>query len=311
MKKDKDTSENRRKFISWKYFVFIVVIIIGLTSFFIFKDKNLKPLTVDYKEIVAGFETEALVIRNEKTYKAPLSGELTILLNEGERAPYGEKIAYIENGEIKYNIYTEQPGIISYAYDGLEERLKFGKITPQVLSEYDQFERDYHQYVSGNKVQKGDKLYRNINNYEQYLLIEVDKERAEKFNQNEVVFVDHNQNNKDGKLIKSKIKKIYKHNNKYFLLVLLDKYLEMWNNTRWVNIKLIKNIYRGLAVPSSAVFKTTAGSQVLLYTFDHEVVLKDVEIVESTEDWTIVENLEIGDQVITNPQNANYGRNDN
>ena len=69
MKNNKNTSKNRRKFISWKYFVFIVIIIIGLTSFFIFKDKNYKTLTVDYKEIVAGFETRALVIRNEKTLK--------------------------------------------------------------------------------------------------------------------------------------------------------------------------------------------------------------------------------------------------
>lgn len=311
MKKNRDTSKKRKKFISWKYFVFIVVIIIGLTSFFIFKDKNLNTLTVNYKEIVAGFETRALVIRNEKTIKAPIKGELTILLKEGERAPYGEKIAYIENEEEKYNIYTAQPGIISYAYDGLEERLKFGNLTTQVLSEYDEYQRDYHQYVSGNQVKKGDKLYRNINNYEQYLLIKVKQERADKYRQGEVVFVKQNHNKKEGNLMKARIKKKYQQSGEYFLLVVLDKYLEMWNNTRWVNIELIKNIYSGLAVPNSAIFKTTTGTKVLLYTFDHEVVSKNIKIVERTNDWAIVENLEIGDQVITNPQNINYGRKGN
>lgn len=311
MKNNKDTSKNRRKFLSWKYFVFITIIIIGLVSFFILKNDNLQTVKVDYREIISGFESKALIIRNEKTYKAPISGELKILLNEGKRAPYGEKIAVIQNQEEVYNIYTREPGIISYAFDGLEEKLKYGNITPQILSNYENHERDYHQYISGNQVQKGEKLYRNINNYKQYLLIKVNKEKAERFAVGEVVFIDKKTEQKESKLTKANIKKIYKHNDNNYLLINLDNYIEMWNNTRWVNIKLIKNIYRGFAVPSSSIFKTTDGTQVLLYTFDQEVKMKKVEVVESTTDWTIVNNLEIGDQVITNPANANYGRNGN
>ena len=307
MNNKKSNSKNRRKFISWKYFVFIVIIITGLTFFFIIKDDNLQTITVDYREIVSGFDTKALVIRSEKTYKAPISGELKILLKEGQRASYGEKIAYIQNGEKRYNIYIEKSGIISYAYDGLEEKLRYGNITPEVLINYDEYKRNYHQYVSGNQVKKNDKLYRNINNYEQYLLIKVAKVKAEKYVHSEVVFINKNQND-NNRLIKANIKKKYKHNDANFLLIDLNNYVEMWNNTRWVNVKLIKNIYRGLAVPTSAIFKTTSGTNVLIYTFDHEVKIKDVEVVEQTSEWTIVENLEIGDQVITNPQNANYGR---
>jgi len=307
MDNQKSNNDNRRKFISLKYFVFILIIIIGVTFFFIIKDDNIKTITVDYKEIVSGFDTKALVIRDEKTYTAPISGELKILLKEGQRAPYGAKIAYIENENRKYNVYTKKSGIISYAYDGLEEELRYGNITPKVLINYEKHKRDYHQYVSGNKIKKGDKLYRNINNNEQYLLIKVEQEKAEKYAHNEVVFINKKQN-EDSKLIKANIKKKYKHNEDDFLLIALNNYVEMWNNTRWVNVKLIKNIYRGLAVPTSAIFKTTSGTKVLIYTFDHEVKIKDVKIVEKTNDWTIVKNLEIGDRVITNPQNANYGR---
>lgn len=310
MEKRNDSSQNKRSFLSWKYFVFIVIIIIGITSFFILKEKDYETFNIEYKEIVSGFDSKALIIRDEKIYKAPISGELNILIDEGQRVSYGEKIAFIEDEDQKYNIYSKKSGIISFAYDGLGKILKFGQITPEVLNKYDEYERNYHQYVSGNIINKGDTLYRNINNYQQYLLIKTDLETVEDYNQNEIVFVDNKQKEDDNKLIKGSIKKIYHHNDLRFLLLELNNYVSMWNNTRWVEIKVIKDIYRGLAVPSSAIFKTTTGTKVLLYTFDHEVKLKEVKVVEQTSDWAVVENLEIGDQIIINPEKANYGRDD-
>lgn len=308
---DKNNGSNqikKRKFISWKYFVFITLVIVGLVSFFVLKEDNLQTTRISYREIVSGFETKGLVIRDEKTFKAPISGEINILLNEGERAAYGEQIAFIENEDQKYNIYSKEPGIISYANDGLEKTLKYGNITPEVLDDYNDYERNYNQYISGNQIEKGSILYRIINNYNQYLLIEVENNRAKMFNQNETVFIDRDNKNS---LIKAKVKKIYKHKDMDYLLLDLNSYVKEWNNIRWVDIKLIKNIYEGLAVPNSAIFKTATGTKILLYTFDNEIKTKDIEVIETTEEWSIVENVEIGEKVITNPANVNYGRNEN
>lgn len=309
MDKNNGSNQNKkRKFISWKYFVFITLVIVGLVSFFVLKEDNLQTTRISYREIVSGFETKGLVIRDEKTFKAPISGEINILLNEGERAAYGEQIAFIENEDQKYNIYSKEPGIISYANDGLEKTLKYGNITPEVLDDYNDYERNYNQYISGNQIEKGSILYRIINNYNQYLLIEVENNRAKMFNQNETVFIDRDNKNS---LIKAKVKKIYKHKDMDYLLLDLNSYVKEWNNIRWVDIKLIKNIYEGLAVPNSAIFKTATGTKILLYTFDNEIKTKDIEVIETTEEWSIVENVEIGEKVITNPANVNYGRNEN
>lgn len=307
-KKNKSKKNKKRKFISWKYFVFIIIVIISLVSFFVLKKDNIQTTRISYKEIVSGFETKGLVIRDEKTFKAPISGEINLLLNEGERAAYGEKIAYIENEDTKYNIYSKEPGIISYSHDGLEKSLKYGNITPQVLDDYDDYKRNYKQYISGNKIEKNSILYRTINNYNQYLLIKVGNEKAQLFNKKETVFIDKDN---DKSFIKAKIKKIYKYEDKSFLLLDLNYYVKEWNNIRWVDIKLIKNIYEGLAVPNSAVFKTATGTKVLLYTFDNEIKSKNIKVIETTEKYSIIENIEIGEKVITNPENVNYGRNEN
>lgn len=309
MEKNNGTNQNKkRKFVSWKYFVFITLVIVGLISFFVLKEDNLQTTRISYREIVSGFDTKGLVIRDEKTFKAPISGEINILLNEGERAAYGEQIAFIENEDQKYNIYSKEPGIISYANDGLEKTLKYGNITPEVLDDYNDYERNYNQYVSGNQIEKGSIFYRIINNYNQYLLIEVENNRAKMFNQNETVFIDKDNKNS---FIKAKVKKIYKHKDMNYLLLDLNSYVKEWNNIRWVDIKLIKNIYEGLAVPNSAIFKTATGTKILLYTFDNEIKTKDIKVIETTEEWSIVENVEIGEKVITNPGNVNYGRNEN
>jgi putative membrane fusion protein len=307
-KKNGSNQNKKNKFISWKYFVFITLVIIGLISFFVLKEDNIQTTRISYQEIVSGFETEGLVIRDEKIFKAPISGKINILKNEGERAAYGEQIAYIENENQKYNIYSKEPGIISYAHDGLEHSLRFGSITPQLLDNYDDFERNYKQYVSGNRVEKGTILYRIINNYNQYLLIKVKDDKAQMFKQNETVFL--NRYN-EKKYIKAKVKKIYDYKDMNYLLLDLNYYVKEWNNIRWVDIKLIKNIYEGLAVPNSSIFKTATGTKILLYTFDNEIKIKNVNVIETTNNWTIIENVEIGDKVIINPENVNYGRNEN
>lgn len=308
MTKQESGDKQKNKFISIKYFIFIIAIVTVIVLFFILSEDELKITQIEYKEVIDGFKAKALLVRDEKIHNAVISGELNIIISEGERASYGEKIAYIKNEEEIYNIYAQEAGIISFALDGLEADVRYGKITPELLDSYGQLNREYKQYVSGNMVNKGEKLYKNINNFQQYLLIKVEKERAQKFNKNEVVFVDTQSDNEYSDIIQASIKKIYIHNDQYFLLLKLDRYVKTWNNTRWVNIKLIKNIYRGLAVPKSAVFKTTSGDQVLIYTFDHKIKTREVKIVEETEDWVIIENLEIGDQVLKNPQAVDYGR---
>ncbi|MCF8000949.1 MAG: hypothetical protein K9K76_03725 [Halanaerobiales bacterium] len=309
MDKNNGTNQSKKnKFISWKYFVFIILVIVGLVSFFYLKEDDFQTTRISYQEIESGFETKGLVIRDEKTYKAPISGKIKILINEGERAAYGEQIAFIENENEKYYIYSKEPGIISYAHDGLENLLEYGNITPQVLDNYDNYERNYKQFISGNKIEKGTIFYRLINNNNQYLLIKAAKDRAQMFNKNETVFIDRDD---EKKFIKAKIKKIYKYNDSNYLLLDLNNYVKEWNNIRWVNIKLIKNIYEGLAVPNSAIFKTATGTKILLYTFDNEIKTKDIKVIETTKNWSIVENVEIGDKVITNPENVNYGRNEN
>ncbi|MBS3810346.1 MAG: hypothetical protein KGY44_00595 [Halanaerobiales bacterium] len=308
MTKQESGDKQKNQFISIKYFIFIIVIVTVIVLFFILSEDELKITQIEYKEVIDGFEAKALLVRDEKAYNAEISGELNIIISEGERASYGENIAFIENEAEIFNIYAQEAGIISFALDGLEKDVRYGKITPELLDNYGQLNREYKQYVSGNMVDKGEKIYKNINNFQQYLLIKVEKERAQKFNKNEVVFVDTQSDNEYSDIIQASIKKIYIHNNQYFLLLKLDRYVKMWNNTRWVNIELIKNIYRGLAVPRSAVFKTTSGDQVLIYTFDHKIKTREIKIVEETEDWVIIENLEIGDRVLRNPQAVNYGR---
>src|SRR6056297_1835319 len=293
MTKQESGDKQKNQFISIKYFIFIIAIVTVIVLFFILSEDELKITQIEYKEVIDGFEAKALLVRDEKAYNAAISGELNIIISEGERASYGENIAFIENEAEIYNIYAQEAGIISFALDGLEKDVKYGKITPELLDNYGQLNREYKQYVSGNMVDKGEKIYKNINNFQQYLLIKVEKERAQKFNKNEVVFVDTQSDNEYSDIIQASIKKIY---------------IKMRNNTRCVNIELIKNIYRGLTVPRSAVFKTTSGDQVLIYTFDHKIKTREIKIVEETEDWIVIENLEIGDRVLRNPQAFNYGR---
>ncbi|MCF8008343.1 MAG: hypothetical protein K9K32_01145 [Halanaerobiales bacterium] len=300
-----------KQFISWKYFIYVLIVIIVIGVFFFFQGEKINSYTVREREVISGFQTSALILRDENTYLSPLDGILHTFVNEGDRVAYGQKIAYIKGEEKSHKIYAKKPGVISFAFDGLEEELKYGKITPQVLDNYLEYERNYKQYITEDEIKKDDKLYRNINNYNQYLLIKVSDKWLKRFSENEDVFIDKSPQNDYSNLIEGFVKKIYRQNQKEFLLIQLKSYEDSWNNNRWVDIKLIKNIYRGLAVPKSAVFNTPDGIKLLKYTYDHKIVAINIIIKEETAEWIIVENLNVGDEAITNPEKYDFGRSAN
>lgn len=292
----------KKRFLPYVVFFIVFVAVIIITQILDFSNYDL--ITAAHGEIIDGFETTALVVRDEKNIKSPLAGEVDLSSLEGDRISAGTKIADIDGENRSLTIYNKIPGVLSFASDGLEDLITPSNMTELDFNNLEKYKGNYRHLISGNKVEKGQNLYRIINNFRLFLVVPAEREEAERFRVNEVVFLTEN---KKTELIRGKIIDINYGVEQSYIFVKTDIFIPEWINIRWADINFIKNIYRGIKVPRKAVFTQPSGQGVLKLSGYNKHVFQEVVVVDGDQDQVIVKGLEVGDKVIINPEDFNYG----
>ena len=298
----KNKSTNFKPFVA--AFILIIVFIIGVQ---IFGAARFESILAAQGEVIDGFWTDVLIVRDEKVVKSPIAGRVDLTAGDGDRIASGKKIAEISSSNQRQKIFNHKAGIISFAVDGLENKINIDNLYQVNLNNLEQLKGNYKHLISGDRIKKNEALYRIINNFKLYLIAEVPKSQADRFRINELIFL--KQKNSD-KLIEAKISDIRQNLEDTFFYIELERFIPEWTNRRRINLNIIKNIYRGIKIPRSAVFNQPSGQGVLKVTGYNKYEFQEVVILDGNDQHVIVSGLEIGEEIITNPEDFNYGRED-
>lgn len=304
---EKKRSQNKLPFKQKHLFIFGgFIFVVGLILIYIFYFSSPPEITeARYGKVVDGFTTRALLLRRERVFSAPQSGEIKFEKPEGTRVRKGAEVVSVDDSKV----YSRMPGIISYAQDGLESILhprNIEEITPQTLKKLD---RKFKQNSQGNSVNEGDMLFKIVDNYTQYLLFIVDIQEARRYKKGEVVFIKRENDSSD--LLRARVDNVLMKKDEAVITVKMDQFVKDWLNLRWVEIEFIKNTFRGIVIPHSAIFNHPSGKGVLILNSSNQYIFREVEVKKAVADKAVVKNLEVGDRVIINPETVNYGRRDN
>src|SRR6056297_3667946 len=292
----------KKRFLPYVIFFIVFVSVIIITQILDFSNYDI--ITSAHGEIIDGFETKALILRDEKNIKSPAAGKVELSSLEGDRISVGTKVAEISSENRNLSIYNKVPGILSYASDGLGSKVTPSNMNELDLNNIEKYKGNYRHLISGDKIKKGQTLYRIINNFRLFLVVPAEKEEAERFRINEIVFLTEH---KKVDLIRGRIIDITEGIDKSFIFVKMDIFVPEWINIRWVDINFIKNIYRGIKVPRKAVFTQPSGQGVLKLSGYNKHVFQEVIVIDGDHKNVIVKGLEVGDQIIVNPEDFNYG----
>lgn len=297
---------NKKKKTNFKLFVIIFVLIISLIiGMQLFGAARFETVLASQGEVIDGFLSEVLIIRDEQLIDSPISGRVELLVGEGNRLAAGKKLAEINSSSQKQIIYNKKAGIVSFAFDGLEKELNIDNLNQINLNKFDEYKGEYQHFLSGDKIKKNQALYRLINNFKLYLISKVPQNYEDRFRVNEVIFLE--QKNSE-ELFKAKIVDI-RHNLKdTFFYIKMDQFIPKWTNRRRIELNVIKNIYRGIKIPRKAVFNQPSGRGVLKVSGYNKYEFQEITILNGNEEYVIVEGLEIGEEIITNPEDFSYGR---
>ena len=162
--------------------VFFILFILLYTIIYIVPtvfDIFTQTYIAEYGTLEVKEEATCVFVRDEKVYKAQSSGKVERKAESGDLLRSGEVVAAL-GGQDQIN---DMRGIVSYRYDGYEDRLNSENMTQlekSFISEYKEAGSAVHDAATGT-AEAGDVLFKMIDNSSWYLVCWMSEEKASIF----------------------------------------------------------------------------------------------------------------------------------
>lgn len=287
--------------------VLVFFLLAGVQVYRIWRTSNLNIVRVSEGQVEESLAVKALILRDEMVVTAPVAGEIEPMVPAGERVRKGGVVARIKTpGTGTVNVYAPEAGVVSYTLDGWENLLpapQFDKIdVNKVLNR----ERNVTRVEKGKVVQKGQTIFRLVNNLERsYLYVPLKKEEAVRLPK------------EAGALVKVKFKdgtpdyyfrveKIVPAEGGSGMFLSSNIFIPAHLDQRWLSVRLVTSSCRGMIVPATALVEKNGKTGVYVL-FKQRTRWHQVEVVGKVGDKAAVRGLEEGTPVVGNGQAVREG----
>jgi len=190
-----------------------------------------------------------------------------------------------DNNKSKVVEYSKKAGIISFSIDGLEEIYGVSKIEELEPNDFKIIEQQKSEIKNNDLVKLGDSVCKIINGYKWYVMVKVDINEFSELKENENLYI---RINDDSRKIKSKIHKINKSKEEMLIIFELDDYCHEFYNERYIDVKIIKDTYKGLMIPNDTIFEKDGLKGVHIKGISGIVKFRPIKIIGANDEYTIV-----------------------
>ena len=246
----------------------------------------LETYTAEYGTLEVSQESSYMAVRDEKLYVSDNGGAVSRAAAQGRLMRRNSHI--VDVGGVKH--YSQQKGIVSYYYDGLE-----GVYTPenmQTITEADLELTDEEKQTyavrecSQDIVESGSPIFKIVDNKEWYLVCWLSAAEAEDIEAGRSITVEFD----DGKQLKMKVMQVNPQGQNRQLILSCNRYYEKFDSIRSGTCRLIKSSKSGIIVDSDSIVEEDGqkGVYVMSKQLD-EASFVPVKVLLSHGDKTVVE----------------------
>ena len=246
----------------------------------------LETYTAEYGTLEVSQESSYMAVRDEKLYVSDNGGAVSRAAAQGRLMRKNSHI--VDVGGVKH--YSQQKGIVSYYYDGLE-----GVYTPenmQTITEADLELTDEEKQTyavrecSQGTVESGSPIFKIVDNKEWYLVCWLSAAEAEDIEAGRSITVEFD----DGKQLKMKVMQVNPQGQNRQLILSCNRYYEKFDSIRSGTCRLIKSSKSGIIVDSDSIVEEDGqkGVYVMSKQLD-EASFVPVKVLLSHGDKTVVE----------------------
>lgn len=263
----------------------------------------LETYTAEYGTLEVSQESSYMAVRDEKLYVLDNGGAVSRAAAQGRLMRKNSHI--VDVGGVKH--YSQQKGIVSYYYDGLE-----GVYTPenmQTITEADLELTDEEKQTyavrecSQGTVESGSPIFKIVDNKEWYLVCWLSAAEAEDIEAGRSITVEFD----DGKQLKMKVMQVNPQGQNRQLILSCNRYYEKFDSIRSGTCRLIKSSKSGIIVDSDSIVEEDGqkGVYVMSKQLD-EASFVPVKVLLSHGDKTVVEKnyfINVEDQKVSTVEN--------
>ena len=263
----------------------------------------LETYTAEYGTLEVSQESSYMAVRDEKLYVSDNGGAVSRAAAQGRLMRKNSHI--VDVGGVKH--YSQQKGIVSYYYDGLE-----GVYTPenmQTITEADLELTDEEKQTyavrecSQGTVESGSPIFKIVDNKEWYLVCWLSAAEAEDIEAGRSITVEFD----DGKHLKMKVMQVNPQGQNRQLILSCNRYYEKFDRIRSGTCRLIKSSKSGIIVDSDSIVEEDGqkGVYVMSKQLD-EASFVPVKVLLSHGDKTVVEKnyfINVEDQKVSTVEN--------
>lgn len=293
------TKNNKLKIMIAAYVLFFIVLFVVIYVVPRVSDIFVETYTAQYGLLEQSTESSYVAVRNEKLYTSDNSGQVERTASQGALMRRNAHIADV--GGVRY--YSQERGIISYCYDGLENVYtpqNMQNITESSLKSDDRTEdHELKKCVTGN-AESGSPIFKVVDNTAWYIVCWVDADEAEDWSEGKSVIVEFDGEDK----IKMNISQCNVQGEKLQLILSSNRYYEKFDGIRKGECRLIKAGRSGIIIESDSITEEdgVTGVYVISKKLD-EAAFVPVKVLLSNGEKTVVEKNyfidEDGQQVAT------------
>ena len=190
----------------------------------------------------------------------------------------------IQNSTVNY--FSQEAGIVSFKIDGFEEIYSGKNILNYTLE--DIRDKEAETKVSKNKsdVNAGDAIFKIMDNYNWYLLVDVDDiKEIKSLKEGDMLSVCLDGRDEE---LKGRIIKIQPKNGQGLVAIRLDTHFHDYYEKRNVDVKIIKSKNEGLKVPTKAICEKDGLNGVYIKDISGIIRFRPVKILGQNEEYAIV-----------------------
>lgn len=261
------------------FIIFYIIIYVVPTVSDIFTQTYIAEYgTLEVKE-----DADCVFVRNETAYKASFEGAVERKAESGDLLRSGSVVVTLGETEIA----NGSRGIVSYRYDGYEDRLSSEnmlEIKSSFISEYKKAKASVKEAVSGH-AKSGDVVFKIIDNSNWYLMCWMSEDKASIFEEGQSVSARIDENSE----LPMTVESISKQGEEMQIIFSCNRTYKDFDMYRVKECEIIASSYSGIILNSDSIFEKDGVKGVYVVDkFDNKNFVR-VNILSSQGGKTVVE----------------------
>lgn len=273
--------------------VFFILFILLYTIIYIVPtvfDIFTQTYIAEYGTLEVKEEATCVFVRDEKVYKAQSSGKVERKAESGDLLRSGEVVAAL-GGQDQIN---DMRGIVSYRYDGYEDRLNSENMTQlekSFISEYKEAGSAVHDAATGT-AEAGDVLFKMIDNSSWYLVCWMSEEKASIFTEGSSVSAKMDEADQ----IPMSVESIVKQGDSVQIILSCNRTYKDFDLYRIRTCEIVASAYSGIILNSDSIVEEDGVKGVYVVDKFNNENFVPVNILSSQGEKTVVEKNFFHDQ---------------